>query len=53
MNAGMRRIGAGSASIISTTGPIAALVVAYLLLGEAITPIQLAGTFLCWREFMW
>ena len=45
MNAGIRRIGAGSASIISTTGPIATLVLAYLLLGEAITSIQLAGTF--------
>jgi len=46
MNAGIRRIGAGSASIISTTGPIATLVLAYMLLGEAITPDQLAGTFL-------
>ena len=45
MNAGIRRIGAGSASIISTTGPIATLVLAYMLLGEAITWIQLAGTF--------
>ena len=45
MNAGIRRIGAGSASIISTTGPIATLILAYMLLGEAITPIQLAGTF--------
>ena len=45
MNAGIRRIGAGSASIISTTGPVATLVLAYMLLGEAITPIQLAGTF--------
>jgi drug/metabolite transporter (DMT)-like permease len=45
MNAGIRRIGAGSASIISTTGPIATLVLAYMLLGEAITSIQLAGTF--------
>ncbi len=45
MNAGIRRIGAGSASIISTTGPIATLVLANMLLGEAITSIQLAGTF--------
>jgi len=45
MNAGIRRIGAGSASIISTTGPIATLVLAYMLLGESITPDQLAGTF--------
>ncbi|MGZ8190152.1 MAG: DMT family transporter [Methylococcaceae bacterium] len=45
MNAGIRRIGAGPASIISTTGPIATLVLAYLLLDEAITLVQLAGTF--------
>ncbi|HEY5139007.1 MAG TPA: DMT family transporter, partial [Methylococcales bacterium] len=44
MNAGIRRIGAGSASIISTTGPIATLILAYMFLGEAITLIQLAGT---------
>ncbi len=45
MNAGIRRIGAGSASIISTTGPIATLVLAYIILDEAITMFQLAGTF--------
>jgi drug/metabolite transporter (DMT)-like permease len=45
MNAGIRRIGAGSASIISTTGPIVTLILAYMLLGEAITPVQLVGTF--------
>ena len=45
MNAGIRRIGAGSASIISTTGPIATLVLAYMILDEAITMLQLAGTF--------
>jgi drug/metabolite transporter (DMT)-like permease len=43
MNAGIRRIGAGPASIISTTGPIATLILAYMLLGEAITPAQLGG----------
>jgi drug/metabolite transporter (DMT)-like permease len=45
MNAGIRRIGAGPASIISTTGPIATLVLAYMILGEAITPVQIVGTF--------
>lgn len=44
MNAGIRRIGAGSAAIISTTGPIVTLVLAYLLLDEAITSLQLMGT---------
>jgi drug/metabolite transporter (DMT)-like permease len=45
MNAGIRRIGAGPASIISTTGPIATLLLAYVLLGEAITPAQVGGAF--------
>jgi drug/metabolite transporter (DMT)-like permease len=45
MNAGIRRIGSGSASIISTTGPIATLILAYMLLGETITPVQIIGTF--------
>jgi drug/metabolite transporter (DMT)-like permease len=46
MNAGIRRIGAGSASIISSTGPIGTLALAFLLLGETLTPAQLAGTAL-------
>lgn len=46
MNAGIRRIGASSASIISTIGPILTLVLAFLVLGEAITAMQVAGTFL-------
>jgi drug/metabolite transporter (DMT)-like permease len=37
MNAGIRRIGAGSASIISSTGPIGTLGLAFLLLGERLT----------------
>jgi drug/metabolite transporter (DMT)-like permease len=46
MNAGIRRIGAGSASIISSTGPIGTLALAFLLLGETLTLAQLAGTAL-------
>lgn len=46
MNAGIQRIGAGSASIISSTGPIGTLILAFFLLGEALTVSQLAGTFL-------
>jgi drug/metabolite transporter (DMT)-like permease len=46
MNAGIRRIGADAASIISTTGPIATLVMAFLVLDEAVTGLQLAGTLL-------
>ena len=44
MNAGIRRIGAGSASIISSIGPIGTLALAFLLLGETLTLAQLAGT---------
>jgi len=44
MNAGIKRIGAGSASIISSTGPIITLALAYILLDEVITGIQLIGT---------
>ncbi|MCK9636128.1 MAG: DMT family transporter [Methylobacter tundripaludum] len=46
MNAGIRRIGAGSASIISSIGPIGTLALAFLLLGETLTIAQLAGTAL-------
>lgn len=46
MNAGIRRIGAGSAAIISSVGPIGTLALAFLLLGETLTPAQLAGTAL-------
>jgi drug/metabolite transporter (DMT)-like permease len=46
MNAGIRRIGAGSASIISSIGPIGTLGLAYFLLGETLTLAQLAGTVL-------
>ncbi|MGZ5586810.1 MAG: DMT family transporter [Methylobacter sp.] len=46
MNAGIRRIGAGSASIISSAGPISTMGLAFLLLGETLTSAQLAGTAL-------
>lgn len=46
LNAGIRRIGAGSASIISSTGPIGTLTLAFFVLGETLTLTQLAGTAL-------
>jgi drug/metabolite transporter (DMT)-like permease len=46
MNAGIRRIGAAPASIISSIGPLGTLGLAFLLLGESLTPAQLAGTAL-------
>jgi drug/metabolite transporter (DMT)-like permease len=46
MNAGIQRIGASSASIISSVGPIGTLILAFFLLGETLTITQLAGTVL-------
>lgn len=46
LSAGMRRIGAGATSIISSIGPVITLGLAYLLLGEPLTPGQCAGTAL-------
>jgi len=46
MNAGIQRIGAGSASIISSAGPVITLALAFFLLDESLTIIQLAGTML-------
>lgn len=46
MNAGIRRIGSGSASVISSAGPVGTLVLAYFLLNETIGFTQLAGSTL-------
>ena len=46
MNAGIRQIGAANASIISTTGPIGTLILAYFLLNEPFSVNQLLGTLL-------
>lgn len=46
MNAGIKRIGASSASIVSSSGPIATLILAYFILHETINATQMAGTFL-------
>lgn len=44
MNAGIRRVGASSAAILSSTGPIGTLTLAFFLLDEVITLVQLVGT---------
>jgi drug/metabolite transporter (DMT)-like permease len=44
MNAGIRRVGASSAAILSSAGPIGTLTLAFFLLGEVITLVQLVGT---------
>lgn len=46
MNAGIRHIGSGSASIISSAGPIGTLFLAYLILNEPFTIAQFIGTAL-------
>lgn len=46
MNAGIKSIGAGAASIISSAEPIATLVLAHFTLNEKVTMIQLGGTLM-------
>jgi drug/metabolite transporter (DMT)-like permease len=43
---GIRRIGATHASIIGSVGPVATIFLGFFFLGEAITPVQLAGAAL-------
>ncbi|HHJ13503.1 MAG TPA: EamA/RhaT family transporter [Gammaproteobacteria bacterium] len=46
MNAGIRRIGADRAAIIGTVGPVSTLLLAWLVLDEALTLLQLFGAAL-------
>lgn len=46
MNAGIHHLGAGPASIISALGPIMTIFLAYLILDEQLTSIQIAGATL-------
>ena len=46
MNAGIQRIGASHAAIVSGGGPVMTLMLAWLVLGEVMSPLQLAGTAL-------
>ena len=46
MNAGIGRIGASKAAIISAAGPIATLVMAWRILGEPLTTVQIVGALL-------
>ena len=43
---GIRRIGASTASVVGSTGPVATIVLGFLFLGEAITAIQVLGAAL-------
>ncbi len=44
MNAGIRRVGASSASIIASGGPVATLFLAWLLLDESLSTMQITGS---------
>lgn len=46
MNAGIKKVGASKAAIISSIGPVSTLVLAYFFLSEEITYVQLFGTAL-------
>jgi drug/metabolite transporter (DMT)-like permease len=46
LNAGILRVGAGNAAIISSVGPILTLILAHLFLNEAVTFMQITGTCL-------
>jgi len=43
---GIRRIGASRAALVGTIGPVATIVLAYFILGEAISALQLLGAAL-------
>ncbi len=46
MNAGILRLGAGPASIISSAGPVGTIALAYFFLGEQLTRVQVFGALL-------
>ena len=41
--AGLRRVGPSEAAILSTFEPVVTVVLAFFVLGERLTPLQLAG----------
>lgn len=43
---GIRKIGSGNTAIITSVGPVATILQAYLFLGEPVTWVQIAGTAL-------
>ena len=44
--AGIRRIGSGNASLVGSIGPVATIFMAYSILGESISALQIAGSML-------
>jgi len=53
LSAGIRRIGAGKASIIGSAGPVFTIVLAYFLLGESLSGDQLIGAVLVLAGVLW
>lgn len=51
--AGLQRLGAGRASMLSTLEPVVTVLLAALLLGEALSPAQLAGGVLILAGVLW
>lgn len=46
LSAGIRLIGSGRASLVGSVGPVSTVALAYVFLGEAISPAQVAGSLL-------
>jgi drug/metabolite transporter (DMT)-like permease len=46
MSNGMKKIGSNNVSIITSIGPVSTIVQAHFFLGEAVFPLQIAGTIL-------
>jgi drug/metabolite transporter (DMT)-like permease len=42
----IRHIGSGSASLIGTIGPVSTIYMAYVILGESLSLLQIAGSAL-------
>lgn len=51
--AGLKRVGAATASIVSTLEPVVTVTLAWVLLGESLDPIQIAGGALVLACAMW
>lgn len=53
MNAALQRISAQANSTISTVSPVATMVLAVLILGETVTPLELGGAILVMLSIGW
>lgn len=53
MNAALQRISAQANSTISTVSPVATMVLAVLILGETVTPLELGGAILVMVSISW